>query len=73
MEADRWNTLYPEIRYEQTPPEEPSVSRRHTGHELAASARARSQDEVVTGLSHEEALDESCRCLRCDVTAVNAS
>ncbi len=73
MEADRWNTLYPEIRYEQTPPEEPSASRRHTGHELAASARARSQDEVVTGLSHEEALDESCRCLRCDVTAVNAS
>jgi len=73
MEADRWNTLNPDIRYEQTPPEEPSASRRHTGHALTASARVRSQDEVVTGLSHEEALDESCRCLRCDVTAVNAS
>jgi len=73
METDRWNSLYPEMEYEQTPPEEPSSNRRHTGHALAASARARSQDEVVTGLSHEEALDESCRCLRCDVTAVNAS
>ena len=73
MEADRWSSLYPGIRYGQTPPEEPSPSRRHTGHELAASSRVRSQDEVVTGLSHEEVLDETCRCLRCDVTAVNVS
>ena len=73
MEADRWNTLNPEIHYGQTPPEEPSASRRHTGHALTAGARVHSQDEVVTGLSHEEALDESCRCLRCDVRAVNAS
>src|ERR1035441_1748556 len=69
----RWNTLYPAMEYEQTPPEEPSPNRRHTGHALTASARVRSQDEVVKGLSHEEALDETCRCLRCDVTAVNAS
>ena len=73
METDRWNSLYPEMEYEQMPPEEPSSNRRHTGHALAASARVRSQDEVVTGLSHEEAMDETCRCLRCDVTAVNAS
>jgi NADH-quinone oxidoreductase subunit F len=73
METDRWNTLYPAMEYEQTPPEEPSPNRRHTGHALTASARVRSQDEVVKGLSHEEALDETCRCLRCDVTAVNAS
>jgi NADH-quinone oxidoreductase subunit F len=73
METDRWNTLYPAMEYEQTPPEDPSPNRRHTGHALTASARVRSQDEVVKGLSHEEALDETCRCLRCDVTAVNAS
>jgi hypothetical protein len=73
METDRWNTLYPEFEYEQMPPEEPSPNRRHTGHALAASVRARSQDEVITGLSHEEALDETCRCLRCDVTTVNVS
>jgi NADH-quinone oxidoreductase subunit F len=73
METDRWNTLYPEFEYAQTPPDEPSPNRRHTGHALAASVRARSQDEVITGLSQEEALDETCRCLRCDVTAVNVS
>ena len=73
METDRWNGLYPEMAYEQAPPEEPSSNRRHTGHALTASARVRSQEEVVTGLSHEDVLDESSRCLRCDVTAVNPS
>ena len=72
-ESDRWQQLYPQFEYEQTPPEEPSPSRRHSGHPLVASARVHSQDEVVTGLSHEEALDETCRCLRCDVKAVAVS
>jgi len=73
MEADRWNSLYPEFKYEQTPPEEPSASRRHSGTVLAAPVRVRSQDEVVMALTDEEAHDESCRCLRCDVKAVNVS
>jgi len=73
MEADRWQRLYPEFDYERTPPEEPSPSRRHSGQWLAPAARARCEDEVVSGLTHEEALDETCRCLRCDVKAVNVS
>ncbi|MBZ5688497.1 MAG: FAD-dependent oxidoreductase [Acidobacteriia bacterium] len=73
MEADRWQSLYPQFDYEQTPPEEPSPNRRHTGQALAAAVRVRSQDEVVAGLNHEEALDETCRCLRCDVGAANVS
>jgi len=73
MESERWARLFPELEFDQTPPEEPSPSRRHTGQELAAAVRARSQDEVVTGLSHEAAQDEACRCLRCDVKAVNVS
>ncbi len=73
MEADRWNSLYPEVEYEQTPPEEPSSTRRHSGRALSASLRVRSQDEVVSGLTQEEARDEACRCLRCDVQAVNVS
>ncbi|HET9407495.1 MAG TPA: FAD-dependent oxidoreductase [Candidatus Sulfotelmatobacter sp.] len=73
MEADRWNQLWPEFDYEQTPPEEPSPSRRHSGRELASATRVRCQDEVVAGLTTEEANDESCRCLRCDVKAVEAS
>jgi NADH-quinone oxidoreductase subunit F len=73
MESDRWQRLYPAFEYEQKLPEEPSPSNRHSGHHLQASVRVRSQDEVVTGLTHEEALDETCRCLRCDVKAVNVS
>jgi NADH-quinone oxidoreductase subunit F len=73
MEADRWQSLYPPFDYEQTPPEEPSPNRRHTGQALAAAARVRSQEEVVAGLNHDEALDETCRCLRCDVKAANVS
>ena len=73
METDRWQRLYPAFEYDQVPPEEPSASQRHTGHPLAATVRVRSQDEVVAGLTHDEALDETCRCLRCDVKAVNVS
>jgi NADH-quinone oxidoreductase subunit F len=72
-ETDRWQSLYPQFEYEQTPPEEPSPNHRHTGRVLAAAARVRSQDEVVAGLNHDDAVDETCRCLRCDVTAANVS
>src|SRR5208283_4436006 len=60
MEANRWDTIFPVFEYEQTPPDEPSASRRHNGHVIAPSARSRSNAEVVTGLVEEEALDESC-------------
>jgi NADH-quinone oxidoreductase subunit F len=73
MEADRWNTLYPEFEYEQTPPEEPSPNRRHSGPALPPLVRVRSYNEVIAGLTEEDARDESCRCLRCDVKTVNAS
>jgi NADH-quinone oxidoreductase subunit F len=73
MEADRWQNLYPQFDYEHTPPEEPSPNRRHTGQALAAAVRVRSQEEVVAGLNQEEAMDETCRCLRCDVKTANVS
>jgi NADH-quinone oxidoreductase subunit F len=73
MEAERWSSLFPDFEYEQTPPDEPSPSRRHSGQELEPAIRARSLDEVVTGLSLEDARDEACRCLRCDIKAVNVS
>jgi NADH-quinone oxidoreductase subunit F len=73
MELDRWQRLYPAFEYDQTPAEEPSANPRHSGHPLAATARVHSQEEVVAGLNHEEALDETCRCLRCDVRAANVS
>jgi NADH-quinone oxidoreductase subunit F len=73
MEAERWASLFPEFEYQQEPPEETSQSRRHSGQMLSGAVRVRSQDEVVTGLTLEEAQDEVCRCLRCDVKAVNVS
>ncbi len=67
MEVWRWEQLFPKIEYDLRVPENPSESRRHGGHELVAAARAKSEEEVVTGLSRSEAVDEACRCLRCDV------
>jgi NADPH-dependent glutamate synthase beta subunit-like oxidoreductase len=73
METDRWQNLYPQFDYDQSPPEEPSPNQRHTGQPLPPLVRVRSQDEVVAGLNHEEARDETCRCLRCDVKAITVS
>jgi len=72
METERWNRLFPKFEFERVPPEETSPSRRHAGHPLAPLVRVRTQDEVVTGLTQEEALDETCRCLRCDVKTAHA-
>ncbi len=70
-ETDRWSKLFRQIAYDQIPPEEPSPNHRHSGHPLAPGVRVRSQAEVVEGLTHEEAMDEASRCLRCDVKAAN--
>jgi len=72
MESERWNQLFPDFEYEQATPPEPSESRRHSGRALEALVRVRSMnEEVIAGLAPDEALDEACRCLRCDVKTVN--
>ncbi len=73
METNRWARLFAEIEYGQHVPEEPSPNHRHDGHILAANVRVRSNAEVVTGFTHEEAMDESCRCLRCDINVASES
>jgi len=67
MGEPRWVRLFPDFAYEQKAPEEPGKSRRHAAKALAAKKRTKSNDEVVTGLVTEEAWEESCRCLRCDI------
>jgi NADPH-dependent glutamate synthase beta subunit-like oxidoreductase len=69
MGEQRWERLFPEFEYSRQAPGEPSLSRRHTGHSLLAKIRVRSQEEVVAGLTSEEALEEARRCLRCDLRA----
>jgi NADPH-dependent glutamate synthase beta subunit-like oxidoreductase len=73
METDRWAKIFPSYDYSNQLPEEPSPNHRHSGHVLAANARVRSNAEVVSGFTHEETLDESCRCLRCDIKVANMS
>ena len=73
METDRWSSLFREFHYSDQPPSEPSPHRRHTGQVIAAGQRAHSYEEVVTGLTQEDAHDEACRCLRCDVKTVKVS
>ncbi len=62
MEANRWSRIAPQMEYDQTPPENPSANHRHEGHLLTPTTRVASNAEVVTGFTHEEALDEACRC-----------
>ena len=71
MGVHRWNRLFPKFAYEQTPPEQPDASRRHTGHHIPVGDRSRNFQEVVLGLTAAETLDEACRCLRCDVKTAN--
>ncbi|HWR15318.1 MAG TPA: FAD-dependent oxidoreductase [Terriglobales bacterium] len=73
METSRWSELFPNVEYSMLPPEEPSQAHRHSGHHTAAPARATSEQEVVRCITQEEALEEACRCLRCDVEVVPAS
>jgi hypothetical protein len=67
MGENRWERIFPEFTYGQEAPEEPGESRRHEAHMIAPKLRMRSDDEVVTGFTPEEALEEAGRCLRCDV------
>jgi NADH-quinone oxidoreductase subunit F len=67
MDAHRWDSLFPGFAYDQSPPKDVSESRRHSPRELMVQERVRSSVEVVIGLPDEEAREEACRCLRCDV------
>ena len=69
MGESRWERILPEFEYSRTAPGEPSLSRRHTGHDVPAALRVHSQQEVVAGLDAKEALEEARRCLRCDLRA----
>ncbi len=69
MGEDRWEKLFPEFKYSRMAPGEPSLSRRHTAHDVPAKTRVQSQVEVVSGLDSQEALEECRRCLRCDLRA----
>jgi len=68
-----WEKLFPAFEYGSQAPPEPRLSRRHAARAMPASSRVHSSEEVVAGLSAQEAMEECRRCLRCDLrTTVGA-
>jgi len=67
MGGTRWERIFPQLEYGRSTPGEPSLSKRHAGAPAPVATRIRTRDEVVCTLSAEEALEESRRCLRCDL------
>ena len=68
------DSCFPSSNTASQAPAEPSLSRRHAARSLPAATRVHSQQEVVAGLSAQEALEECRRCLRCDLrTCTSAS
>jgi NADH-quinone oxidoreductase subunit F len=67
MGVYRWDQIAPPFEYDMSPPEQPHESGRHTVEELPPLDRVESFEEAVIGLGADEAVDEACRCLRCDI------
>jgi NADH-quinone oxidoreductase subunit F len=67
MGESRWEKLFPSFECGSQTPPEPRLSRRHAAKLMPASARVHSKEEVIAGLSPQEALEECRRCLRCDL------
>jgi NADH-quinone oxidoreductase subunit F len=67
MGEKRFPSLIPEFEYLMEPPETPSPYARHVPGEMAAARRVQSNAEVSLGLTAAEALEETSRCLRCDI------
>jgi len=67
MGPGRWERIAPQSTYGNEPPDEPVAQPRHHGHELPVAERMEGFGEVVVGISAEDAMEESLRCLRCDI------
>ena len=67
MEQKRIPSLIPEFEYAMEPPETPSPFARHVPGEMPAAQRVQSNAEVSLGLTAAAALEETSRCLRCDI------
>lgn len=67
MGERRWERVFPAWEYDQTAPAHASASRRHQVTEIAPAERVQSFVEATRGLTAVEAMEEACRCLRCDV------
>jgi NADH-quinone oxidoreductase subunit F len=67
MGVKRVDSLWPAFDYAMEPPERQSESPRQVPAEVAPAERVKSSAEVSLGLVPAAALEETARCLRCDV------
>jgi len=67
MGENRLPQVVPQFEYGQSPPEDPSPIRRQVSAEVATTERVGGFDEVIVGLTSDQALDAARRCLRCDL------
>ncbi len=70
MAQKRFPTLFPEFVYQMEPPEQQSECGRHVPGEMPAAQRVLSNAEVSLGLTTLAAMEETSRCLRCDIRSV---
>ena len=67
MDQERAPSLIPDFEYQMETPETPSECARHVPAEMPAAERVQSYAEVSLGLTPVAALEETSRCLRCDI------
>jgi NADH-quinone oxidoreductase subunit F len=67
MSLERFAGIIPEFEYLMEPPAAPSESGRHVPAEMPAALRVQSYAEVSLGLTPAAAMEETARCLRCDI------
>jgi NADH-quinone oxidoreductase subunit F len=70
MGQKRFPALMPEFSYQMVPPETQSERGRHIPGEMPAAQRVQSNVEVSLGLTTIAAMEETSRCLRCDLRGV---
>ena len=70
MGQKRFPSLIPEFAYAMEPPETTSDRGRSVPGEMPAAKRVQSYAEVSLGLTAVAALEETSRCLRCDIRSV---
>ena len=66
MGGGRWGRIAPALEYDNTAPEQ-TAARRNLTEELPPAERIENFEECVVGFTRAQALEESCRCLRCDI------
>jgi NADPH-dependent glutamate synthase beta subunit-like oxidoreductase len=67
MGVKRVESLWPPFEYSTEPPEKPAECGRHVPAEVPPRERVASSVEVSLGLTPVAALEETARCLRCDI------